>query len=234
MFETDACPAAPAPAVRVPFAALASRPYGIAVAAGVVDLADAIGRAQADEPTREHDPESEAEAELVTRSPAGSGQSPLQMLARSGPSQRWLGGRCAGCAEHGAEDSDHGIRTAASIVSAESHFSRPCSEPGGVGLRTRRASPRYLGCADRGAHRHVPAGIVEETRPPPPTRGCAPRSRATCWSKRVAKRGCSYGPLPVAQSWLLTLRPPKSGTPGTAPDGESSHPFRNRTGWPPA
>jgi hypothetical protein len=63
MFETEACPAAPAPAVRVPFAALASRPSGIAVAAGVADLPDAVGRARADEPTREHDPETEAEAE---------------------------------------------------------------------------------------------------------------------------------------------------------------------------
>ena len=65
MFDKAAFPVTPAPTVRVPFAALASRPNGIAVAAGVVDLAEAIARAVADEPTREHDPETEAEAELV-------------------------------------------------------------------------------------------------------------------------------------------------------------------------
>jgi hypothetical protein len=120
MFETEAFPAAPALAVRVPFAALASRPSGIAVAAGVVDLADAIGRARADEPTREHDPETEAEAELVDAisywERAKSAADARQIRAIAALARRPM---FAGCAEHGAEDSDHGIRTAASIVSAE-------------------------------------------------------------------------------------------------------------------
>jgi hypothetical protein len=124
MFEMEACPAAPAPAVRVPFAALASRPSGIAVAAGVVDLADAIGRARADEPTREHDPETEAEAELVDAifcwERAKSAADARQIRAVAALARRPM---FAGCAEHGAEDSDHGIRTATSIVSAELRIS---------------------------------------------------------------------------------------------------------------
>ena len=87
-------------------------------------MADAIGRAQADEPTREHDPESEAEAELVDAiscwERAKSAADARQIRALAALARRPM---FAGCAEHGAEDSGHGIRTAASIVSAELRIS---------------------------------------------------------------------------------------------------------------
>jgi hypothetical protein len=122
MFET--APDAPARAVQAPFAALASRPYGIAVAAGIVDLADAIARATADEPTREHDHETEAEAELVDAiscwERAKSTADARQIRAMAALARRPM---FASCAEHGADESDHGIRAAASIVSAELRIS---------------------------------------------------------------------------------------------------------------
>jgi hypothetical protein len=232
MFDKAASPAASAPTVRVPFAALASRPNGIAVAADVVDLADAIGRARAGEPTREHDPETETEAELVDAiscwERAKSAADARQIRAIAALARRPM---FAGCAEHGAGDADHGIRTAASIVSAELRIS-----PGHARTRVELACelvehlPDTLAALAPGASTCTAPGCSSKRRDrSPPTRGCAPTSRATCWSKRVAKPGRSYGPVPVAQSWLPIRRQPKSGTPGPALDAESSPPFRNRT-----
>lgn len=120
MFESDASSAAPPRVVRAPFAALVSRPGGIAVAAGVVDLADAIARSAADESTREYDHDTEAEAELVDSiscwDRAKSTAEARQIRAMASLARRPM---FAGCAEHGADDPEHGIRTAASIVSAE-------------------------------------------------------------------------------------------------------------------
>ena len=120
----DAAPRAPARAVRVPFAGLESRPHGIAVAAGIVDLADAIARATAEGLTREHSEETEAEAELVDAiscwERAKSTSDARQARAMAALARRPM---FAGCAEHGVDDSDHGIRAAASIVSAELRIS---------------------------------------------------------------------------------------------------------------
>jgi hypothetical protein len=83
----------------VPFAALASRPSGIAVAAGVVDLADAIGRARggrADPRARRRN------RSWSTRSPTGerakSAADARQIRAIAALARRPM---FAGCAEHG-------------------------------------------------------------------------------------------------------------------------------------
>jgi hypothetical protein len=126
MFDADAPQAAPVRTVRVPMAALASRPDGIAVAAAVVDLAEAIARAAAatDQPVVEQDTEVTAEAELVEAlscfERAKSTAEARQLRTMADLARRQL---FAGCSEHGQDDPSHGIMAAASVVSAELRIS---------------------------------------------------------------------------------------------------------------
>jgi hypothetical protein len=124
MFETDAPPVTPTRVVRVPMAALAARPEGIAVAAGVVDLAETIARASAARSASERDSETEAEAELVDAlscwERAKSTAEARQLRTMADLARRPM---FAGCAEHGDQDPEHGIRAAASVVSAQLRIS---------------------------------------------------------------------------------------------------------------
>jgi hypothetical protein len=113
--------------VRVPMAALSSRPHGIAVAAAVVDLGEAIARAitaDAAGPAEEPDPDTAAEAELVDAlscfERAKSTAEARQLRTMADLARRPV---FAGCGEHGHDDPAHGIATAASIVSAQLRIS---------------------------------------------------------------------------------------------------------------
>ena len=107
--------------IRVPAHVLASRPHGVEVAAGVTDLLGALHRAASEPPTeRDTDPAVAAEADLVDeiscweRAKARAEARQLQAMAALAASPMF-----AGCAEHGQQDPTHGVRGAASIVSAE-------------------------------------------------------------------------------------------------------------------
>ncbi len=205
MFDT-----APAPtrAVRAPFAGLASRPHGIAVAAGIVDLADAIARATADEPTRDHNEEAEAEAELVDAiscwERAKSTTDARQVRAMAALARRPM---FAGCAEHGVDDSDHGIRTAASIVSAELRIS-----PGHARNRVELACelveclPDTLAALAAGRIDMYRARVlVEETRP----LATNPELRARVEGELLVKAGRQTGTQlrAVARRAVLAIDP---------------------------
>ena len=127
MFEQrlDQIPAAGRAVVRVPFPALADRPRGVEVALAVgqlttllTDKAPAAGTGvPADEAVR-------FERDLVDEIAAAE-----RMKARTEAAQitaiAVLAGRpmFAGCAEHGHHDPAHGVRGAASVVSAELRLS---------------------------------------------------------------------------------------------------------------
>jgi Domain of unknown function (DUF222) len=111
--------------IRVPPEALASRPYGVEVAARMADLFDALNRATNEPPAeRDTDPEVAAEADLVDeiacweRAKARSEARQVKAMAALAASPMF-----AGCAEHGNHDPKHGVRSAASIVSAELRIS---------------------------------------------------------------------------------------------------------------
>jgi Domain of unknown function (DUF222) len=129
MFEDEAFRVPPVRTVRVPMAALASRPHGIAVAAGVVDLAEAIARATAGGRAAEDiepdaDPEVAAEAELVDAlscfERAKSVAEARQLRTMADSARRPI---FAGCPQHGADDPSHRIMAAASVVSAQLRIS---------------------------------------------------------------------------------------------------------------
>jgi Domain of unknown function (DUF222) len=140
MFETEAPKAAVAAhAVRVPWPALVARPEGISVAAAAVDLAEAITRAaagRAEHPDigpgadvetdqgAEPDPDMASEAELVDAlscfERAKSTAEARQTRAMAALARRSV---FAGCPQHGPDDPEHGIKVAASIVSAELRIS---------------------------------------------------------------------------------------------------------------
>jgi hypothetical protein len=130
MFEIAAYSVPRTRPLRVPMAALVSRPHGIAVAAGVVDLAEAIARATATatdafaEPAAEPDPDTAVEAELVDAlscfERAKSVAEARQLRTMADLSRRPM---FAGCAEHGDDDPQHGIAAAASIVSVQLRIS---------------------------------------------------------------------------------------------------------------
>jgi hypothetical protein len=193
MFETGTPAAAPYQVVRVPMAALASRPHGIAVAAGVVDLSVVITRATSTEPTPDRDPETDAEAELVDAlacwERAKSTAEARQIRAMASLARRPM---FAGCAEHGADDPEHGIRAAASIVSAELRIS-----PGHARSRIELACelveclPETLAALAAGRIDIYRAEVlVEETRP----LAANPELRARIEGELLGKAGRQTGP----------------------------------------
>jgi hypothetical protein len=106
--------------IRVPAEALASRPFGVEIAARMADLMAALQRASSEPPPeRDTDPEVAAEADLVDeiacweRAKARSEARQITAMAALAASPIF-----AGCAEHGDDDPAHGPRGAASIVSA--------------------------------------------------------------------------------------------------------------------
>ncbi|MBD0292095.1 MAG: DUF222 domain-containing protein [Jiangellaceae bacterium] len=107
--------------VRVPAEVLASRPHGVEVAARLADLLEAMERAAADPPVqRDTDPAVAAEADLVDeisfweRAKSRADARQVKAMAALAASPMF-----AGCAEHGHNDPTHGVRGAASVVSAE-------------------------------------------------------------------------------------------------------------------
>jgi hypothetical protein len=111
--------------IRVPAEVLASRPFGVEVAARMADLLEALNRATSDAPAeRDTDPEVAAEADLVDeiscweRAKARADARQMKAMAALAGSPMF-----AGCAEHGHHDPTHGVRGAASIVSAELRIS---------------------------------------------------------------------------------------------------------------
>jgi hypothetical protein len=126
----DRVPAVGGPVVRVPFAALAGRPGGVEAAYHAVQLTGLAGvadAAAAADPVVSAEPWDEAvavEHDLVDliaaaeRVRAGAEAAQLRAMAE-------LAGRAmfAGCAEHGHGDPAHGVRGAASIISAELRLS---------------------------------------------------------------------------------------------------------------
>jgi len=124
--SVDRVPAVGGPVVRVPFAALAARPGGVEAAYHAVQLTRLAGVADpaaAADPAVSVEPWDEAVAvehdlvdliAAVERVNAGAEAAQLRAIAE-------LAGRAmfAGCAEHGHGDPAHGIRGAASVVSAE-------------------------------------------------------------------------------------------------------------------
>jgi hypothetical protein len=136
----DRVPAAGGPVVRVPFAALAARPGGLEAAllteqlATVLTAAGTATSAAADtDPAAPVDPpgETPGEAVAVERDLVDEIAAAERVRARAEATQiramAELAGRpmFAGCAEHGHGDPSHGIRGAASIVSAELRRRRP-------------------------------------------------------------------------------------------------------------
>jgi hypothetical protein len=130
--SVDRLPAVGGPVVRVPFAALAARPGGVEAAyhlvrlTGVAGVDDAAAAAPAD-PAVSAEPWDEAvrvEHDLVDliaaleRVRSGAEAAQIRAMAE-------LAGRAmfAGCTEHGHGDPAHGIRGAASVISAELRLS---------------------------------------------------------------------------------------------------------------
>jgi Domain of unknown function (DUF222) len=128
--SVDRGPAVGGPVVRVPFAALAARPGGVEAAYHAVQLTRLAGVADpaaAADPAVSVEPWDEAVAvehdlvdliAAVERVKAGAEAAQLRAIAE-------LAGRAmfAGCAEHGHGDPAHGVRGAASVVSAELRLS---------------------------------------------------------------------------------------------------------------
>ncbi|HMG31970.1 MAG TPA: DUF222 domain-containing protein, partial [Jiangellaceae bacterium] len=131
MFEQrlDQLPAAGRPVVRVPFAALAARPRGVEVALQVGQLITLLTDdhpATADGPGTDVPPDEAVRVERDLVDEIGAAE---RMKARTEAAQisaiAELAGRpmFAGCAEHGHDDPAHGVRGAASVVSAELRLS---------------------------------------------------------------------------------------------------------------
>jgi hypothetical protein len=195
MFDVNAPQAAPVRIVRVPMAALASRPHGIAVAAGVVDLAEAIARATAptDEPTADSDPDVAAEADLIDAlscfERAKSIAEARQVRTIADLARRPM---FAGCPEHGEDDPSHGVMAAASVVSAELRIS-----PGHARTRVELACelveclPNTLEALSVGRIDGYRARVLaEETRPLADT----PELRRTVERELLVKAGRQTGP----------------------------------------
>jgi hypothetical protein len=126
--SVDRVPAVGGPVVRVPFAALAARPGGVEAAYHLVRLAgvDDAAAAAAD-PAVSAEPWDEAvavEHDLVDLIAAAervrAGAEAAQIRAIAELARRPM---FAGCAEHGHGDPAHGIRGAASVISAELRLS---------------------------------------------------------------------------------------------------------------
>jgi Domain of unknown function (DUF222) len=107
--------------IRVPAQVLAARPFGVEVAARMADLLQALHRATTEAPPeRDTDPQVATEADLVDeiscweRAKARAEARLLRAMAKLATSPTF-----AGCAEHGHDDPMHGVRGAATIVSAE-------------------------------------------------------------------------------------------------------------------
>ncbi|MGH9252459.1 MAG: DUF222 domain-containing protein, partial [Acidimicrobiales bacterium] len=145
MFEQllDQLPSGGRPVVRVPFTALAARPRGVEVALQVGQL---ITLLTDDHPATADGPTAAADTEAGTADPGNPGlpvdeavwvehmlvdeiAAAERMKARTEAAQiaamAELAGRpmFAGCAEHGHGDPAHGVRGAASVISAELRLS---------------------------------------------------------------------------------------------------------------
>jgi hypothetical protein len=124
----DGVPAVGGPVVRVPFAALAARPVGLEAAYHAVQLA-ALARVDAEEAPAtgepdEVDPAVAVEHDLVD---VISGVERVRSRAEAAQLRAMAVLACrpmfAGCAEHGDGDPVHGVRGAASVISAELRLS---------------------------------------------------------------------------------------------------------------
>ncbi|HMG30759.1 MAG TPA: DUF222 domain-containing protein, partial [Jiangellaceae bacterium] len=181
MFESvvDSSPAAGGPVVRVPFAALAG-PGGHEAAFHAAQLAalprfdavSAVGAGtaaeSADEATNDVDEAVRVEHDLVEQIAATE-----RMKARAEAAQiraiAVLAGRpmFAGCAEHGHDDPAHGVRGAASVVSAELRLS-PAAALARVALACELVAELPATLAELSAGRidgYRARVIAEQTRP---------------------------------------------------------------------
>jgi hypothetical protein len=126
----DRVPAVGGPVVRVPFAALAARPGGHEAAFYAIQLAELLrfdaANAECPPPAEAADTDEAVavERDLVDRVAAAervrAGAEAAQLRAVAELASRPM---FAGCAEHGHGDPAHGIRGAASVISAELRLS---------------------------------------------------------------------------------------------------------------
>ncbi|HET6729311.1 MAG TPA: hypothetical protein VFG96_07810, partial [Jiangellaceae bacterium] len=144
-----------------------------------------------------------------------------------------LAGRAmfAGCAGHGHGDPAHGIRGAASVVSAELRLS-PSVAVGRVTLACElvESLPATLTALAAGGSTGTGPGR-SPNRPDrlPPHRSCAGPWRRGCWPRLPGRPRHSCGPR-RSRPWRPRTRPaPQSGIGGPGPADTCPRPARNRT-----
>jgi Domain of unknown function (DUF222) len=242
----DRVPAVGGPVVRVPFAALAARPGGVEAAYHAVQLTRLAGVADpaaAADPAVSVEPWDEAVAvehdlvdliAAVERVKAGAEAAQLRAIAE-------LAGRAmfAGCAEHGHGDPAHGIRGAASVVSAELRLPPTAAvQRVATACELVDSLPATLAALAAGRIDGYRARVIaEQTRPLAQTPQLrrqvqatllakAPRQTATQLRAAACKAVLAADPAGAAQRHRRARAGRFVSPPGPEPDGMASLPNR--------